>query len=366
MMPMYEYRANLHQHTTASDGAKTHAEVIQAGAEAGLDLMVFTDHNVTVPGIEGWYGQTLALMGSEINDTTLDPEINHYLCLGIDRDLTGYAADPQALIDATNAGGGAGFIAHPFERPAPRFNYGIYPWRNWAVKGYTGLEIWNYMSEVKSLLTGRLKAIHLAYDPSYFITGPFPETLAHWDKLMQRGQKVVAIGNSDAHGRTYTMGPLRRVLFPYAYLFGAVRNHLLLAEPLAKEVAVAKKQVLDALRRGHCFVAYDAIGDAGGFRFTAANPEGQILFTNAGAQAQAIQGDEIALGPLKLVQLTAIVPDRAEIRLLKDGQVIATTRGRTLVHAASTPGIYRVECYRVHKTRWRGWIYSNPIYVRDG
>ena len=362
---MYEYTANFHQHTTASDGAGTHQGVIKAGAEAKLDIMVFTDHNIYVPGIEGWHGETLALMGSEINDTRLKPEINHYLCLGIDRDLNEYAADPQALIDAVKSCGGAGFIAHPFERPALRFGEEAIPWLNWGVRGYAGLEIWNYMSEVKSVLTGRLRAVRVAYAPDAFITAPFPDTLAHWDRLTQRGQKVVAIGGSDAHGLTYKMGPFRRTLFPYPYLFKAVRTHLLLEAPLAKEVSRARQQVLDALRQGHCFIAYDLIGDTTGFRFTAAGAEGQILFTPVEPANQAGQGDEISRGELKLLQLAVSTPGRAEIRLLKDGVIVAQSRGQSLTYIASTPGVYRVECYKVYKTRWRGWIYSNPIYVRE-
>jgi hypothetical protein len=362
---MYEYTANFHQHTTSSDGAAPHHEVIKAGTEANLDVMVFTDHNVYVPGIEGWYDETLALMGIEVNDTSLEPEINHYLCLGVDGDLNAYAADPQALIDAVNDGGGAGFIAHPFERPAPSFGEKAIPWLNWEVQGYTGLEIWNYMSEVKALLTGKVRAVRLAYSPDTFISAPFPETLAHWDKLTQNGQKVVAIGGSDAHGRTYNMGPLRRTIFPYPYLFSAIRTHLLLQEPLSKEPGQAKQQVLDTLRRGHCFVAYDLIGDTTGFRFTALSTEGQILFTSLYPENQTIQGGEISLGSLKLIQLAVTTPQRAEIHLLKDGAIVAQTRGQRLTHVASEVGVYRVECYKVHKTRWRGWIYSNPIYVRE-
>jgi len=134
---------------------------------------------------------------------------------------------------------------------------------------------------------------------------------------------------------------------------------------LAKKVSRARQQVLDALRQGHCFVAYDLIGDTTGFRFTAAGAEGQILFTPVEPANQAGQGDEISLGALKLLQLAVSTPGRAEIRLLKDGVIVAQSRGQSLTYIASTPGVYRVECYKVYKTRWRGWIYSNPIYVRE-
>jgi hypothetical protein len=361
---MPEYTANFHQHTTSSDGAGTHDEVIEAGIQAGLDVMVFTDHNVYIPGQEGWYRNTLVLMGIEISDTNLESEINHYLCLGVDRDLSEYAADTQALITAVNDCNGVGFIAHPFEQAAPLFDEGAIPWLNWEVNGYTGLEIWNYMSEFKSFLTSKSRAIRAAFFPDRFITAPFPETLAQWDKLTQTGQKVVAIGGSDAHGNTYSLGPLSRTIFPYEDLFRAVRTHLLTEEPLSKEVETAKQQVLNTLRQGHCFVAYDHIGDTTGFRFTAARPDNQIIFTSTSIGREVGQGDEISLGDLKMVELTITVPSRAEIRLLKDGVVMAKKRGKSLNFLASRPGVYRVECYRVYKTRWRGWIYSNPIYVR--
>jgi hypothetical protein len=363
-MKYFEYNANFHQHTTASDGAGTHQEVMEAGVQAGLNVMIFTDHNIYIPGQEGWYGPMLVLMGIEVNDTRLVPECNHYLCLGVNRDLSDYAPDPQALINAVNEDGGVGFIAHPFERAAPKFGEGAIPWHHWTVNGYAGLEIWNYMSEFKSLLSGRFKAVRAAFEPDNFITAPFPETLAKWDELTRTGQKVVAIGNSDAHAQTYKLGPLSRVLFPYRDLFSAVRTHLLLNEPLSRNGEEAKSQVLEALRHGHCFVAYDHIGDTTGFRFSAIDAESKILFTTTTTEPYASQGDEISFGALKMIELTISTPQRAEIRLLKDGQVIATVRSTQLSHIATEPGVYRVECYRVFKTRWRGWIYSNPIYIR--
>jgi hypothetical protein len=77
-----------------------------------------------VAGVEGWYThpetgwKVLLLMGEEVHDVDRSPQANHYLCLGVDRELRGYAARPQALIDAVDQNGGVGFIAHPIERAA--------------------------------------------------------------------------------------------------------------------------------------------------------------------------------------------------------------------------------------------------------
>jgi hypothetical protein len=34
------------------------------------------------------------------------------------------------------------------------------------------------------------------------------------------------------------------------------------------------------------------------------------------------------------------------------------------VHKVESPGVYRVEAYIEFKGKRRGWIFSNPIYVK--
>jgi len=55
-MSYFEYTGNLHVHTPYSDGEGSHEHVAQAALLAGLDFVIFTDHNVRVGGIEGYYG----------------------------------------------------------------------------------------------------------------------------------------------------------------------------------------------------------------------------------------------------------------------------------------------------------------------
>jgi len=57
------------------------------------------------------------------------------------------------------------------------------------------------------------------------------------------------------------------------------------------------------------------------------------------------------------------LPASADIRLLRDGQVIARSHDRRLEFTTGVPGIYRVEVYRRYRLRQRAWIFSNPIYV---
>ena len=73
-------------------------------------------------------------------------------------------------------------------------------------------------------------------------------------------------------------------------------------------------------------------------------------------------GDEIPLQGA--VTLQAKFPSRAEIKLIKDGKCIKTLHGETFTHITNEPGVYRVEAYKRYLGKLRGWVFSNPIYIR--
>jgi len=318
----------------------------------GLDFVIVADHNVLTSGQDGWYGQVLLLVGQEVHDDEQKPQANHYLAFDIVEDLTHLAHDPQALIEAVAAQGGLGFIAHPFERGAPEFGEAAIPWLAWEVQGYAGLAIWNYMSEFKGHLSNLnlAQAVFLVYLPSVAIRGPYSDTLVRWDELL-RERKVVAIGTTDAHAKTYRLGPLSRKVFSYEYLFRTIRTHILSPTAFLGEVEHDKRVVYEALKKGHCFVAYDLLADTRGFRFKAKSGDVTV-----------IMGQEIALQGA--VSLEVHSPRRADIRLLRDGRIIARRWGRSLQWTTSEKGVYRVEAYRPFLLRKRGWVFTNPIYVR--
>ncbi len=357
---MYEVTGNFHVHTVYSDGSGTHEQVAQAAARAGLDVLAFTDHNVWTSHHTGWYvcpstgRKVLLLMGEEVNDESLPTSINHYLCLGADQEVHRYSRQPQEVIDACSRHGGAGFLAHPIDRPAPILpEQTSYPWLDWTVSGYTGIEVWNYGSDFKSRLSSLPAALVASYLPGLYVRGPFPESLALWDRLTATGQQVVGIGTSDAHADVIQLGPIRRQVFTYEYLFKTVNTCLLLDAPLADDYAGARQQVLGALGSGHAFVAYGPAGSARGFRFTA-----------IASQRRACMGDEVQMEDGLMLQVR--VPGQAIIRLLKDGREVGRTRGRRLEYLVSEAGVYRAEVRRVGRMIGAtGWILPNPIYVRD-
>jgi hypothetical protein len=356
MADINEYTINLHMHTPYSDGHGTHEEIIQAALSAGIDVVIVTDHNVWVDGPEGYYQEddqrVLMLVGEEVHDQIRDPQKNHLLVFGVEQEMAPLAEDPQNLIDQINEAGGLSFIAHPVDPAAPAFNEDDLSWVDWDVDGYTGIELWNAMSEFKSLLTGKLQAIYYAYNPEKVAHGPFADSLAKWDELLASGRRVVAIGGSDAHAIPASLGPIHRILFPYEFHFQAVNTHVITPQPLSGNLDEDRVLVLDALRLGHAFVAYDLPSPTRGFRFTANGADGTVWM-----------GDEVSARSGVTLQIR--LPQRAECCLIKDGKLIETWSQReTCTHITTEPGVYRVEVYLPFHGKRRGWIFSNPIYVR--
>jgi hypothetical protein len=354
---MNELIINLHMHTTYSDGSGTHADIIDSALLAGLDVVITTDHNVFVNGPEGYYQnedrQVLLMVGEEIHDQTTQPQKNHLLAIGTGREMAELAGHTQQLIDGILDAGGLAFIAHPVDPEAPAFGEPDISWEKWEVENYTGIELWNAMSEFKSLLKDKFRAIVYAFLPKLVAHGPFQATLAKWDQLLATGKKIVAIGGSDAHAFHVSLGPLRRILYPYLFHFRAVNTHLIIPKSLTGDVGQDSSLIIDALGKGHAFVGYDLPAPTRGFRFTA-----------QGEDDTALMGDEIVLK--NGVTLQIHLPQRAECHLLKDGKVIKIWRKREICTFITTEaGVFRVEVFYRFWGRQRGWIFSNPIYVRE-
>jgi len=345
----YEYVGNVPLHTTHWDGSASPQELVGIAESVGLDFVIPTDHNIYLPGLDGWYGRTLLLIGEEVHVGSRSVPANHYLVFDVYQEVKQFAHDPQLLMDEVRRRGGFGFIAHPFERAAPRFGQDALPWLEWQAEGYAGISIWNYMSEFKSHLTSVPAALFAVYFPRAVIRGPFPETLAKWDELLSRRQ-VPVIGASDVHATRYALGPLRSVIFPYAYLFRAVNLHILSEQPFSGDWRHDKDIVYGAMVNGQSFVAYDLLGDAKGFRFTASDDKRQVGI----GHELPLQGE---------VTLEVSSPHPAELRILRFGQVVARRRGTRLKYVARERGAYRVEAYRCSIFRRRGWVFTNPIYL---
>ena len=159
MSNFYDYRGIIHSHSAYSfDGRAPIREILEAARINGIDFVMLTDHSnlrAREEGFEGWHGDTLLIVGQEIA-----PRFNHYLAFQIDTPVV-IAEDepdiaPQIYVDEVLAKGGIGFIAHPDHEGTKLFHVKHYPWLDWNVTGYTGIGIWDFMTDWQNTLRGYL------------------------------------------------------------------------------------------------------------------------------------------------------------------------------------------------------------------
>ena len=313
---MFEYIGAIHMHSVFSDGSGEVPQIAKFADEVGLDYIILTDHNTLRAldeGYENWYGNTLCLVGSEINDKE---NKNHYLAFGINKTYS-TRISAKDYVRKIKEDGGIGFLAHPHEKREHMKEHPPYPWIEWDTEDFNGIEIWNHMSEWMENLTEDNKYQAFLH-PLRTITAPQKETLKLWDELNLK-RKVVGIGGVDAHAHKYNLlGFLEVEIFPYKVLFKSIRTHLLLKNELIidnseESIQHSKKTINDALADGKCFFANDYRADSKGFRFFA-EVDDKIYQ----------MGDY--LNCTDKIKLRVLLPVKeAEIKLIRNGEEIADT-----------------------------------------
>ena len=242
-------------------------------------------------------------------------------------------------------------MAHPYEFALPIIDEPDISWVNWDVEGFTGFELWNGLSEFKTVVRSIKDGVRYLFMPELMAHGPLQTTLSKWDELLSSGKKVNAVAGSDAHAIKFQKSFFKRTVFPYEFHFSALNNHLLIEDELTGNLEQDKAIIYQALRHGSSFIGYDLPGSTKGFRFIIENDTGKFF-----------PGDLVKLDPGATVKVS--LPKPANIRLLHNGFVIHEQKETDrLTYPISQPGYYRVECSIYFLGQQRGWIYSNPIYA---
>ena len=347
---MYTYPGNIHIHSNYSDGSGSIEEIVADAAAAGLSYIIIADHN----SLDGLPEQAVrhgvvVLVGTELNR-----EKNHYLVLNLDKPVPGSDENPQELIDRVARAGGLGFLAHPFEKGSPYIEKGkAQPWKNWPIFRFHGMEIWNYTSHWRGFHPSPFKTIyHFFFDRKGAMSGPPPELLALWDCYNISGHRVVGIGSSDAHAFPYKLGPISIVIFPYRYLFKTINTYIVLENELNSAFTTARRQIIDALQKGHCYSCFDSLHSGNGFRFFAGSLTEPVIMGGAADYKKGLQ-------------LHIDLPSgRSITRLVRNGRVINEFKEKSITIDPPGPGVYRIEVlFRRSFHRLQPWIYSNPIFL---
>lgn len=326
---LHDLACVVHLHSTHSDGTGTVPEIVEAARSNSLDVVLLTDHD-TLAGRsdEGWHGSVLLLVGQEISP----PQRDHTL----------------------DFPGGPTFAAHPFSRGSERFRR-FKGMPHSAPSSTTGIELWSYVTDTAERIGGFRDVARFVLTPERYVDHPPRRNLDEWDRMCA-SRRVVAIGGLDAHQigiRVAGHVPLR--LMSYRRSFRYLRTHVLCEEAPSGELEHDRAQVYGALAEGRCYIARDSLAAARGFAFWAetGDPRPDAGVVVMGAEAPA--GEYV---------LRVRLPRPAEVRLVRDGRVVASAEAAQLDHEASGPGVYRVETRLRAHGRDRTWILSNPIYLR--
>jgi hypothetical protein len=274
---------------------------------------------------------------------------------------------------STRKAGAVNFVAHPFGLREK--------WRDWSVPDYDGLEIFNndaiwrkntifdlFNAFILYPVDSRLALLRLARTPH--------ENLAKWDELQQT-RPVAGICGSDAHAAINVSGHIIARFPGYLSVFSLIREHALLPPSPATDAGeTSATAILTALKNGNSFCALDDLYPADGFTQTvtmttnasAATPTSHTTGPNSAALT-AGPGNSIPFAPGATfhVALPAGAPP-ALIRVLRDGQEIATQQANSLDLPLPGPGLYRAEAYLRQPGltgwhRWTLWIVPNAVRV---
>jgi len=326
---LFDWKGQVHCHSHWShDSRGTIAEIAAAAHEAQFDFLVMTDHQTDdsiAQGTRGLVGDTLFVVGAELNTNRGD-----VLAFPLTRPLR-RVFDIRAFVAEAAAQGAIVFFAHAEEPHA------------WDTPGIAGVEIVNLHAGARaaSPVAMILSALFL---PAHVVMGLCCRRdagiLAHWDEQLQQRHPLAPVGGGDAHANIRLYGPLGGTIGSYREVFLTLTTHVL--APAMDEAALVA-----AFRLGRSYVVFDAQRDGTGFDFRATS--GVEVFT---------MGDTVTAGPG--LRLGVHLPVPAHVRLLRDGQEVATADATELQLAAPAPGVYRVEA---ELTCGTPWLLSSTIRV---
>ncbi|HXT71780.1 MAG TPA: PHP domain-containing protein [Vicinamibacterales bacterium] len=322
-----------HVHSSASDGSGSFDDIAAAAARAGLQFVIFTDHSdATAFESPAYRAGVLCVHATEINT-----ESGHVVALGLDRaspyPLAGEARD--VVEDIHRMGGGA-IAAHP-ESPRPNLR-----WRGQAA-AVDGFEWFNADSEWRTRgaweIAGTGLRSLLRAPESLAALFRTPPSFSRWDRGTGPSP-MFSIAALDAHARAGAdsdgAAPGASVRLPsYLSMFRTVAQAVRLDRPLTGDAATDSRLLLNSIRDRRSYAIVRGFANVRApLRFEAAN----------GRASGEVPGVE-----------------NVELRLLRNGQQVATGAGRLDSADAAEPGDYRLEARIAGRTF--PWIVSDVIRI---
>jgi hypothetical protein len=347
--PRYKDLAGvIHVHTSLGGHSSATFEELIDGAK-DLDFVVLTEHtaasiDTAAMTLNGTHGGVLFVGGNELDTHSSDRLL---LVPGTAEAYERRNTKTWEFLPPFQKEGRLAFVTYP-----ERFS-------SWDTT-FDGIEVFNLNSNLSKVSYG------LFFLDVLWSYGKYPELtvathLSRPDLYLQkydevaRTRRLTLFAGSDAHSNIgfHLLADdagnkfLSLKFDDYATIFRIVKTHVL----LAPEQTLSQETLLDALKQGHCYIGFDALGDTKGFSFST---------------GEKIMGDEVTLA--EMPSLKVAVPQKARIVLFKDGSRIhEAPDAKETIFQPKERGAYRVEVFldSLGKPFTRlPWIISNPIYVR--
>ena len=345
----------IHVHTTYSDGAGDVPAVIAAAERAGVEFVILADHDCVDALRDGWEGYhqgRLLIVGAELRSHG-----GYVLALRLPPWYQHRRAPARAVLDAVAAAGGTSFLALTGDP--------CLGWNKWRQPDVAGLEVLNLASLGRRraslptlFLFLLLQGLGRRAAAMSLVVGRPERELAVWDALLAE-QRTAGLASVDAHSRVL-MGPVALDVPSYEQCFRLLQTQLVLDEPLTGEAAPDKETVFRALCEGRSHLVFDGLAPGAQYHFWARNEAGL-----------ATAGEELPIREETTLRIEC-APERTLHRLIFRGQVIGEAEGSRAEFVVREPGAYRVETslYGLRlgriRLRVRPWVFTNPIYLREG
>jgi len=338
----FDLSGSLHVHTEDSFDSCVPLKKVEALARKyDIDFVTINDHfSFAAKTKRNNNGDLLPIIiiGAEISDKN---NLNHYLVFNTNQIKKNISA--ADYVTEYHAEGAYGFIAHPVDK---RVNYSIkdYPWVEWNVNVFNGLEIWNYVSSWLRWLDPRKNGLFWVLFPSLFVRKPFRDILNIWDKLTSQGLRKAAIGSIDAHTIVFKKFGINFRFLRHRQLMQTIRTNVLIEDTLK----ICEESILQALVRGNSYVV----------NYRVSNPYDFYCGISDGKKS-ALPGESISIS--NNLKLYFRLPKTAKVILMRDGKKRAQKFDTKGFFEIDSVGSYRLEIVRFGY----GWIYTNNIYVEQ-
>ncbi len=284
-----DLRGAVHVHTRASHDARgSMRELLRGARDAGLSWIALTEH--TRPGgppPSGTMNGVVLIPGFELKAWG-----GSLLALGVDARPESYR-DPVAVTREVHAAGGLTFVAH--------LDTSQVTLDDWKAATPDGLEVANL--HTAAIETGLLRlGLSTALLPGPLALRPLLRTpraqLARWEELP--GDAIVA--GVDAHAKFRLLGWVGTI-DTYGRLFRLLTTHVIARE-------ATRPAILEALRAGDSYVAFEGRGRVDHFEFALEDGRAAISAPHAARLALVCDGARTELGITS--EVSAPLPAGAE------------------------------------------------------